>query len=544
MKYLNQRYVIISLLCSSQLVSSFEIVQLAQQLNTFSESIKHSNRIIEQDVDTWTHLHETLKAKSWEKTTPLYVTYEQFTSALQRIVGQQLATLNATSPPPKKYTTDSNRIYIQKLIIPQESKIYFFGDLHGDIASLVLSLAQLKKLRVIDNNWLVQGNNYIFFGGDCVDRGNFSVEVITTICQLKLLNENRVFFIRGNHEDTELNFEFGFRKEYKKKFEKELSISATNKEFFTLLKEFYASLPVAIFVGIQQHDKKTYYVQLCHGGLELYDIHPLLQQKGSTLPGNAGSLTSHVIQSMNRRQFLEDLQKNTKTLDLKDDIKTGGSFERRLDEKTPTTKNSGFMWNDFNASPQVEIHQTGFHSGRGFSMGSTLAHEIFDAISLPHHKVVGIIRGHQHNETMPQLLNDTAIKDANKKVLEIFNHETWELSHLKAHQPPPPRPQPFPLSGDGNGGVYKLPWQPKANGSQHHAFTTVATYKYTPSPSFLCIRLDAPPPKSKDSLSGWIMTNFYIPGFNDSMLKPNASTLLSWNGKTQGFTQWKNAVNF
>ncbi len=46
----------------------------------------------------------------------------------------------------------------------------------------------------------IEENNYVFLG-DIVDRGKHSLEVLCLLLALKVQYPQRVFLVRGNHED-------------------------------------------------------------------------------------------------------------------------------------------------------------------------------------------------------------------------------------------------------------------------------------------------------------------------------------------------------
>jgi len=56
------------------------------------------------------------------------------------------------------------------------------------------------------------------FNGDFVDRGSFSVEVITTMMTFKVLYPNHYHITRGNHETNDMNKIYGFEGEVKHKY--------------------------------------------------------------------------------------------------------------------------------------------------------------------------------------------------------------------------------------------------------------------------------------------------------------------------------------
>jgi diadenosine tetraphosphatase ApaH/serine/threonine PP2A family protein phosphatase len=72
------------------------------------------------------------------------------------------------------------------------AKVY--GDIHGQLRDMLLQLFHFGFPQS-------QGPEFIF-NGDWVDRGAHQVEVVSLIFALKAMYPNRVWIIRGNHEDV------------------------------------------------------------------------------------------------------------------------------------------------------------------------------------------------------------------------------------------------------------------------------------------------------------------------------------------------------
>lgn len=81
------------------------------------------------------------------------------------------------------------------------------GDIHGQYYDFI-------KLIDTDVGGPLETSKYLFLG-DYVDRGCFSIEVLSLLLAIKLRFKNTVFLLRGNHECRQLTTSFNFRTECK-----------------------------------------------------------------------------------------------------------------------------------------------------------------------------------------------------------------------------------------------------------------------------------------------------------------------------------------
>ena len=129
------------------------------------------------------------------------------------------------------------------ITIPDNIEFNVVGDIHGQYYDLL----NLFKI----NGYPSDENPYLF-NGDFVDRGVFSLEVITTLVAFKILYPNSVHLNRGNHESARLNKIYGFEKEINDKY-------GTHYDIYSCFAEFFNCLPLGHILN-----KK---VLVVHGGL-------------------------------------------------------------------------------------------------------------------------------------------------------------------------------------------------------------------------------------------------------------------------------------
>lgn len=279
--------------------------------------------------------------------------------------------------------------FVQKLIINPQSTVFFFGDLHGNVHSLIRSMDYLRKQQIIDSNFrIIKPNTYLIFLGDYVDRGNYGIEVIYTLMRLRMTNPRTVLLIRGNHEDIHLNSRYGFAEElYERARCKTTDLKA--------LQQWYTTMPLAVFIGVN-NGTTTDFIQCCHGGPELgFNAAPLLEA------------TEHkrfyAISELRRADNVRDLP-----MTLKHDVlKYVPQYE--IENSTPTSPTSpvtiGLMWSDVIEDPQnYPSAIVAYNKGRGWVHGKNLTGYWLTQQSSSQHKVHGIIRGHQHYGRMLQQL--------------------------------------------------------------------------------------------------------------------------------------------
>lgn len=135
------------------------------------------------------------------------------------------------------------------------------GDTHGQYYDLC---------NIFALNGLPSASNPYLFNGDFVDRGSFSVEVITTLLAWKLADPSCMHLTRGNHESKSMNKIYGFEGEVMHKYD----VNVMN-----LFTEVFNWLPLSAVI-----ERKVFVV---HGGLSC-DLD--------------GKIDLHMIESLSRHR--------------------------------------------------------------------------------------------------------------------------------------------------------------------------------------------------------------------------------------------------
>jgi diadenosine tetraphosphatase ApaH/serine/threonine PP2A family protein phosphatase len=92
-----------------------------------------------------------------------------------------------------------------------ESQVFVIGDIHGNMQTLQKLIDIIKKTNP----------KYVVFLGDIVDRGPYQLECLILILVLKILEKEKYFIVKGNHESLEINQYYGFYQEFIYKFKEQ-----------------------------------------------------------------------------------------------------------------------------------------------------------------------------------------------------------------------------------------------------------------------------------------------------------------------------------
>lgn len=153
-----------------------------------------------------------------------------------------------------------------------DAAVNIIGDIHGQFEDL---------LKLLGKEFDPEKEKYLFLG-DYVDRGPNSVEVITFLLCCKILHNNNIILLRGNHETGEISQIYGFKEEITSKFGR---VDLYND----FVDKIFSYLPLAAEVSER--------IFCVHGGLSQHlknkqenansnDLESIFKNLGITLPLN------------------------------------------------------------------------------------------------------------------------------------------------------------------------------------------------------------------------------------------------------------------
>jgi hypothetical protein len=296
--------------------------------------------------------------------------------------------------------------YVQRLPLTAGSRVMLHGDLHGNVQALTTFIADLNAQGYMDKSdpfKIADPQVYIIFLGDYVDRGRWGIETLYTLARLKIANPERVYMVRGNHEDGDINKRNGwFYDELHDKYGifKDSHGNSVHNAIFDTIQHIYNKLPLALYLQIGDSYPREY-IMCCHGGWEFgYNPGPLLNTADE-------HITHHALSNIDRNLVFQKLPSNLKTAVSTMTYKYHGkdipipqeaySWAGALDIKSfgrTKTLTCGFLWDDF--VPDDGTIVTEFNPLRGWRWGKPL----LDAVrSQTAPSIIrAIFRAHQHGD--------------------------------------------------------------------------------------------------------------------------------------------------
>ncbi len=266
--------------------------------------------------------------------------------------------------------------------MPPSATFICKGDLHGDIHSFIKFVEYLQEKGYTSSEnplKLIAPDLYLIFLGDYVDRGLYGVEVLYLLMLLKINNPSQVILVRGNHEDPDLNSVYSFSTEF---FGKYAQKNCANKEAtYAKVAQIYNLMPLVLYIGCGA--SPTNFIQCCHGGLEPGYNPQLFFQSVKTY---------EYFPRLNRYNAFAKEPSYTVNIDGK--IHGLATVCQKFRPITLTRPHFiGFAWSDFVVDPEgLSVYR----KNRGFAFNKRVTDLVFQQASTSSHKLVSIIRAHQH----------------------------------------------------------------------------------------------------------------------------------------------------
>lgn len=272
--------------------------------------------------------------------------------------------------------------FVQRHLVAPETLLFFHGDFHGDIHSLVAWIDWLNREGYLRDFKIIRPGVELVFLGDYTDRGIYGVEVLYTMLRLKLENPEHVLMVRGNHEDVSLASRYGFMAEGRGKYGRDFDAKRVMR--------LYDFLPVALYLGCEAN-----VLQCNHGGMEPgFDPRPLLQAPDG--------IQYQLLGRLNQQQFLLEHPKFAGGVPAQG-RRLMDSTLLDFQPETPTTPVViGFMWNDFSVVRGEAPFD--FDPGRAFIYGESTTKYLLNEFSSPTRRIQGVFRAHQHATIMNSMM--------------------------------------------------------------------------------------------------------------------------------------------
>ena len=272
---------------------------------------------------------------------------------------------------------------IAKLILPQDTRVAFIGDIHGDMDTITEILHSLQNKNFINEFMKVKDDACIIFLGDYIDRGDYSLQVLSSALILSLKNPNKVFLLKGNHEydideeDSEIRDEIN-------RIEKDKRTRNTLIHNVITVCEL---MPSGMLLGFK-NQKQTPFYFLAHGGPDIrYDY--------------TDFLNLHDEKPCFWMLTNDDLLKTNKTQELFQKIHSHINQSiatcNALESHNLKSLVFGFLWNDIiDVSCDLPVSNSPTRGNACIALNAGFIMDFLESFTNENVKIVGLIRAHQH----------------------------------------------------------------------------------------------------------------------------------------------------
>ncbi|MFH1254735.1 MAG: metallophosphoesterase [bacterium] len=273
---------------------------------------------------------------------------------------------------------------IAKLILPQNTRVAFIGDIHGDMDTVEGIFYSLRNENFIDEFMKVKDDARIIFLGDYTDRGDFNLQTLSSALILAVKNPEKVFLLKGNHEsniDEDCEIIDEIKKIEKNKIAVDILICNAIKAC--------ELMPVGMFLGFK-HQRQTPFYFLAHGGPDIrYDYSDFLNLNMDE------NLCFWMLTS-------DDLLKTRTTRALFEKIysiiKTNTEICNSLESHDHESLDCGFLWNDvIDFACRIPVLNNPQRGKSCISLNAGFIKYFLESFTNENVKIVGLIRGHQHH---------------------------------------------------------------------------------------------------------------------------------------------------
>ena len=248
---------ILMFLFLSVTLHAFETIEQAQRYAAQIPEFPESDTIDLEKPD-FTSFYTELGARWWQRllrTIGIQRTLwnpADFIAVLKEVVKQRGATDLA-----REYFVIERRqapvVEEPRVTASADTTLIVFGALHGAFHSFVRDLTELVKQGIIDNQFRIQGERtFLFCLGNAIDLSAYSLETLSLIFRLMLVNEDRFFYVKGEHEKEELWRHYSLYTELKQRTS-EFNLN----EMADALDALFTTLPSEVSIVMPSNERLT-----------------------------------------------------------------------------------------------------------------------------------------------------------------------------------------------------------------------------------------------------------------------------------------------